>query len=527
MGIDLSLFYKNRERNGDDVESFKSTDDWKLKADIELDKRDAELGFQKGAVKGASGWKGGEDYYKELDELSPSELNEIEDINSTEEAIEQLERIVQRKKHGPNASSSGSFLDSNVIRKLKKIIPLDDRELKELKATVIMRSETGDKIQQKRLYGKTNVAIKRKNSSALRVVLRNKAHINEKKQASYRRSASNQTQNMNENARFGLTHQVDKEYGDKSTCFVNSNCILVPSPFPADKEKDIAVAAPIAKLLKPHQIEGIKFMWNNTFCDLLSERSQNEDAAEIDRHYAGGCILAHNMGLGKSIQVVALIHTLLTHPRLVRNVHQDVPNRIIKCILLIVPVNTLVNWKTEFDKWTMNLPNFILYDFSSTGKASRRILAQRWEETGGVMLITHDTLSRACKETRKDYNFHRYFQSPGADGEADVHIHIHEYLCILEPDTEHLSDLPFFLSTAVIIDEGHIMLKNNRTGISKALGAIKTSRRIVLTGTPLQNNLIEFYRMADWIRPGCLGTESQFEKEYALTIMDSLTVSFV
>ena len=42
----------------------------------------------------------------------------------------------------------------------------------------------------------------------------------------------------------------------------------------------------------------------------------------------------------------------------------------------------------------------------------------------------------------------------------------------------------------VVCDEGHI-LKNESTAVSKALNAVKTRRRVVLTGTPLQNNLIE------------------------------------
>ena len=49
--------------------------------------------------------------------------------------------------------------------------------------------------------------------------------------------------------------------------------------------------------LKNHQIEGIKFMWNAVF---------KEDSK-------GGCILAHCMGLGKSLQVVTLAHTVLVN----------------------------------------------------------------------------------------------------------------------------------------------------------------------------------------------------------------------
>ena len=48
---------------------------------------------------------------------------------------------------------------------------------------------------------------------------------------------------------------------------------------------------------------------------------------------------------------------------------------------------------------------------------------------------------------------------------------------------------------------------------------MKTTRRVVLTGTPLSNNLFEFYRMSDWISPGCLGPESKFESKYEKNIM--------
>lgn len=52
----------------------------------------------------------------------------------------------------------------------------------------------------------------------------------------------------------------------------------------------------------------------------------------------------------------------------------------------------------------------------------------------------------------------------------------------------------------VICDEGH-MLKNEKTNIAKACFQVKTQRRIVLTGTPLQNNLIEYHCMVSFVKP--------------------------
>ncbi|KAI8830148.1 hypothetical protein BC829DRAFT_426554 [Chytridium lagenaria] len=71
-----------------------------------------------------------------------------------------------------------------------------------------------------------------------------------------------------------------------------------------------------------------------------------------------------------------------------------------------------------------------------------------------------------------------------------------------------------------ILDEGHI-IKNAKTKLTKAVKCVKCMKRIILSGTPIQNNVLELWSLFDFLMPGFLGTEQQFQTKFGKPILAS------
>ncbi|GFG39285.1 hypothetical protein Cfor_02210, partial [Coptotermes formosanus] len=239
---------------------------------------------------------------------------------------------------------------------------------------------------------------------------------------------------------------------------------------PETKEELVAVDPYIVSKLKPHQVKGVKFMWDVCF----------ESLKQTEKTTGSGCILAHCMGLGKTLQVVALVHTLLNHKD--TKVHT---------VLVVCPLSTVLNWVNEFNIWLKDIGDgeeVNVFELSKYKQNYERMYQlKEWQDCGGVMVMGYDmfrilTNPKAARIRKKAIET---FQSTLIDPGPDL----------------------------VVCDEGH-MLKNEDTALSKAMNRIKTLRRIVLTGTPLQNNLKEYHCMVQFVKPNLLGTQKEFRNRF-------------
>ncbi|KAL1373778.1 hypothetical protein pipiens_018456 [Culex pipiens pipiens] len=223
------------------------------------------------------------------------------------------------------------------------------------------------------------------------------------------------------------------------------------------KEPLLEVDKTLVKKLKPHQANGIKFMFDACFESL--ERARNSKGS--------GCILAHCMGLGKTLQVVTLCHTLLSNSE----------STGVERILVICPLSTVLNWVNEFRIWMKHVKKGTEVEVYEISKYKNNIVRanqlMEWHNEGGVMVLGYDMYRNLSNQTT---------------GRIKKKVRESLSTSLIDPGPD-----------LIVCDEGHL-LKNEKTSLSKAVNRITTLRRIVLTGTPIQNNMKEciheFYR--DW-----------------------------
>lgn len=169
-------------------------------------------------------------------------------------------------------------------------------------------------------------------------------------------------------------------------------------------------------------------------------------------------ILADEMGLGKTIQTISLVTYLIEMKK------QSGP------FLIIVPLSTITNWTLEFERWAPSVSKIV---YKGVPQRRKELAAEIRLKQFNVLLTTYEYISR---------------------------------------DKNVLSKLKWVY---VIIDEGH-RLKNAKSTLAVTLSTCYSFRyRLILTGTPLQNNLPELWALLNFVLPRIFNSVKSFDEWFS------------
>ncbi|XP_022632577.1 protein CHROMATIN REMODELING 24 isoform X2 [Vigna radiata var. radiata] len=201
--------------------------------------------------------------------------------------------------------------------------------------------------------------------------------------------------------------------------------------------------AKIAKMLYPHQREGLTWLWS--------------------LHSLGkGGILGDDMGLGKTMQICGFLAGLF-HSRLIRRA------------LVVAPKTLLPHWIKELSVVGLSEKT---REYFGTSTKLREYELQYILQDKGVLLTTYDIVRNNSKSLRED------------DATWDY----------------------------MILDEGHL-IKNPSTQRAKSLLEIPSAHRIIISGTPLQNNFKELWALFNFCCPELLGDNKWFKEKFEKPIL--------
>ncbi|XP_076946874.1 protein CHROMATIN REMODELING 24-like [Bidens hawaiensis] len=182
-----------------------------------------------------------------------------------------------------------------------------------------------------------------------------------------------------------------------------------------------------------------------------------------------GGILGDDMGLGKTMQICGFLAGLFH-------------SKLIKRVLVVAPKTLLPHWMKELG--VVNLSRMTREYFGACTKA-RQYELQFILQDKGVLLTTYDIVRNNVKALSGDYD-----ETEDDDATWDY----------------------------MILDEGHL-IKNPSTQRAKSLLAIPCAHRIIISGTPLQNNLKELWALFNFSCPELLGDKKCFKEKYESAIL--------
>ncbi|KAJ8598872.1 hypothetical protein CTAYLR_010462 [Chrysophaeum taylorii] len=187
-------------------------------------------------------------------------------------------------------------------------------------------------------------------------------------------------------------------------------------------------------------------------------------------HYGVNGILADEMGLGKTLQCISML-AWLAEAKEIRGPH-----------LVLAPKSTLGNWIGEFQRWCPEALRAVRFHGT---KAERKEFVE-------------DVLKPGVPSERREW---------------DVVVATYE---VANAEKVHLEKISWRF---VVIDEAH-RIKNEASVFARTARALRSDRRLLVTGTPLQNNLHELWALLNFLLPDVFASSEQFDEWFNLDVDD-------
>ncbi|KAJ4335268.1 hypothetical protein N0V95_008953 [Ascochyta clinopodiicola] len=238
----------------------------------------------------------------------------------------------------------------------------------------------------------------------------------------------------------------------------------------------------VTATMKPYQLSGLSYMvylYNNGFSGILGDE----------------------MGLGKTLQTLSLFQYLEELDRKTGTTSEE-----LRPYLVVCPLSVLNSWVTEAQKWVPELKVLRIHGSKNERDRLKRVALGMEDMQGNE---TEQVKGR--KASRKAGLKVSTYEDSGSS-----------YKIIVTTYDTFQADADWFkrsfLWRYVVLDEGH-KIKSSTTNISTALRNISSEFRMILTGTPLQNNLVEMWALLAWLYPDVFTENTQllFKESFDLT----------
>ncbi|GMH10882.1 hypothetical protein Nepgr_012723 [Nepenthes gracilis] len=173
-------------------------------------------------------------------------------------------------------------------------------------------------------------------------------------------------------------------------------------------------------------------------------------------------ILCDDMGLGKTLQASAIVASDIAERLAEKRSEELSPS------LIICPSTLVGHWDYEIEKY---IDPSVISTLQYIGSSQERISLRSHFDKYNVIIASYD---------------------------------------VVRKDIDYLGQINW---NYCILDEGHI-IKNAKSKITSAVKQLKAQHRLILSGTPIQNNILDLWSLFDFLMPGFLGTERQFQATY-------------